>query len=164
MVRKVFFSFHYQRDVWRVGQVRNSWLTKKGESNTFMDKADWEKVKLGGDAAIKKWIDQQLNGTSVTVVLIGSETHEREYVLHEIKRSWELGKGVIGIYIHDLKDQNGDAGFFTPDNPFEKIRIGGNIFFPITLADKIPMYHWKGDNGYKNMPTWIEDSATQEGY
>ncbi len=25
--RRVFFSFHYQRDIWRVQQVKNHWLT-----------------------------------------------------------------------------------------------------------------------------------------
>jgi len=53
MARKVFFSFHYKHDVWRVGQVRNSWLLQKGEANTFMDAADWEAVKKRGEAAVK---------------------------------------------------------------------------------------------------------------
>ena len=26
--RRVFFSFHYQRDIWRVNQVRNHWVAK----------------------------------------------------------------------------------------------------------------------------------------
>lgn len=55
MGRKVFFSFHHQNDSWRVGQVRNSWLTK-GESNAFLDAAEWEAVERKGDAAIKRWI------------------------------------------------------------------------------------------------------------
>jgi len=28
MARKVFFSFHYERDIWRASIVRNSWVTK----------------------------------------------------------------------------------------------------------------------------------------
>jgi hypothetical protein len=87
MVRKVFFSFHFQAYAWRVGQVRNSWLTR-GETTTFLDSADWEKVKRGGDRAIKNWIDGQLKGTSVTVLLIGADTAGREYVNHEITESY----------------------------------------------------------------------------
>jgi len=37
-----------------------------------MDKAEWESIKRTGTQAIEKWIDKQLNGTSVTVVLIKS--------------------------------------------------------------------------------------------
>lgn len=55
MARKVFFSFHYERDVWRAGQVRNSWVTKPDRDTAgFWDSASWEEVKKKGDAAIKK--------------------------------------------------------------------------------------------------------------
>ena len=76
MARHDFFSFHYQRDIMRVSQVRNSWVTKNnGTTAGFWDAANWESVKRGGDAAIKRWIEEQLDGTSVTVVLIGAETN-----------------------------------------------------------------------------------------
>lgn len=46
MARKVFFSFHYERDVWRAAQVRNSWVTKPDrETAGFWDSASWEEVK-----------------------------------------------------------------------------------------------------------------------
>jgi len=28
MARRVFFSFHHERDVWRANVVRHSWVTK----------------------------------------------------------------------------------------------------------------------------------------
>src|ERR1017187_8146827 len=85
MARRAFFSFHYERDAWRAGQVRNSWVTKDRESAGFWDAAAWEEVKKKGNPAIEKWIDDQLKGTSVTVVLIGAQTSTREYVGYEIK-------------------------------------------------------------------------------
>lgn len=104
MARKVFFSFHYQRDVRRVVQVRNSWVVKPdGEAQPFYDKAEFEEAKkrAGG---IEKWIEKQLKGTSVTVVLFGAETYEREWVRHELKRSYELKKGILAIDIHRIRD------------------------------------------------------------
>lgn len=66
----------------------------------FMIKpAGWESIKRQGDQAIHNWIENQLNGTSVTVVLIGSETSTRRWVKYEIKRSVERGKGLSGIDI-----------------------------------------------------------------
>jgi hypothetical protein len=50
----------------------DSWVTKDRESAGFWDAAAWEEVKKKGNDAIEKWIDDQLKGTSVTVVLIGS--------------------------------------------------------------------------------------------
>src|SRR6478752_4188355 len=80
MARRVFFSFHYDRDVRRVVQVRNSWIVRsEGEAQPFVDKAVWESVKKRG---IEKWIEEQLADTSVTVVIIGAETYDREWVRH----------------------------------------------------------------------------------
>jgi MTH538 TIR-like domain (DUF1863) len=104
MARRVFFSFHYARDVRRIVQVRNSWVMRPGdEAPPFYDKAEFEEVKrrAGG---IEKWIEMQLAGTSVTVVLFGQETYNRPWVRHEIKRSYELGKGILAIDIHNVKD------------------------------------------------------------
>ncbi|HEC91575.1 MAG TPA: TIR-like domain-containing protein, partial [Candidatus Atribacteria bacterium] len=81
MARRVFFSFHYERDVWRSNVVRNSWVAKPDrEAAGFIDSAEFETLKRQGEEAIKRWINRQLEGTSVTVVLIGSETYKREWV------------------------------------------------------------------------------------
>ena len=84
MARKVFFSFHYEEDINRSMVVRNSWVTQWKEVSGFIDKAEFEKVKKEGKEAICRWIDKQLVGTSVTVVLIGKETLNRPFVQYEI--------------------------------------------------------------------------------
>src|SRR3546814_3203136 len=99
----LFFSFHSDRDVGRGVQVRNSWVVRPGgEAQPFYDKAEFEEAKrrAGG---IEKWIEEQLKGTSVTVVLFGAETNDREWVRHDIKRSYELGKGLLAIDIQERK-------------------------------------------------------------
>ena len=78
MARKTFFSFHYERDSWRAGQVRNSNVIAAEDEYGFIDGVDWESIKRQGDDAIKRWIKDQLKNTSVTAVLIGKETAERE--------------------------------------------------------------------------------------
>lgn len=76
MARRVFFSFKY-KDISRSMVVRNSWVTQGKEAAGFIDSADFEKVKRQGDAAIQRWIDAQLKGTSVTVVLVRA-THMQQ--------------------------------------------------------------------------------------
>src|SRR5271168_4044531 len=102
MARKACFSFHYERDVWRAGQVRNSWVTRDREAAGFWDAVAWEAVKKKGDDAIKAWIRNQMDGTSVTAVLIGAETASRPYVKYEIEQSSAKGNGLFGIYIHNM--------------------------------------------------------------
>jgi len=55
MARRVFFSFHYERDAVRAAQVRNSNVIKNKsiETSDFIDAAKWEEIKRGGDEAIK---------------------------------------------------------------------------------------------------------------
>ena len=162
MARRVFFSFHYDRDIFRVSQVRNSWVVRGSkETQPFLDKAEWESIKRTGDAAVKRWIDEQLNGTSVTVVLIGAETYKREWVLHEIKRSYELGKGILGIYIHNVKCLKTGTDI-KGQNPLDYWTIqqnGQNVPF----SKLYKTYDWVGNNGYNNLSSWIEQAAQAVG-
>ncbi len=161
MARKVFFSFHFERDVWRAGQVRNSWVTKDRESAGFWDSADWEEVKKKGNDAVEKWIDDQLKGTSVTVVLIGAETSNRPYVGYEIKQSHNRGNGLIGIYIHNMKDVNSktDTKGMNPLSNWSVERNGKKIL----LSDIYPTYDWINDDGRNKMGDWIETAAKKAG-
>src|SRR5881397_2946215 len=93
MARKVFFSFHYERDIWRTNVVRNSGIVEGTAAAGFHDASLWEEAKKKGDAEVKKLIDKGLVGTSVTVVLIGAETANRKFVDYEIEQSIARGNG-----------------------------------------------------------------------
>jgi hypothetical protein len=83
----------------------------------------WEEVKRKGDAAIKKWVDDNMQGKSCVVVLVGSQTASRPWVRHEIIKAWNDGKGVIGIRVDKLLDRNSRSA--TPGaNPFDAITLG----------------------------------------
>jgi MTH538 TIR-like domain (DUF1863) len=76
--------------------------------------------KKKGRAAIERMIDTGPENTSVTVVLIGAETTYRDYVRYEIAESHGLGKGLLGIYIHNISDQRGNEDVMG-DNPFSQL-------------------------------------------
>ena len=162
MARRVFFSFHYERDIWRASQVRNSWVTKPDrEAAGFWDAAAWEEVKKKGEEAVKRWITKQLEGTTVTVVLIGAETSERKYVIYEIKRSYARGNGLLGVYIHKLKDKDGKVDY-KGKNPFDNLYIekdGRKVY----LSEIYPTYDWVDDDGYNNFGDWVEKAAKKAG-
>ena len=160
MAKRVFFSFHYE-DIWRVNQVRNSWVVSRdGETAGFIDKADFETVERQGRKAIESWIDRQLNGTSTTIVLIGSETANRPYVQYEILQSYQRGNGLLGINLHNMKDVNGQTQWSPGPNPFSKVEVEGGFFGKIALSSKlnIPIYDWVYGNGRSNIATWIQSA------
>lgn len=117
--RQVFFSFRYIYDAWRASQVRN--MGKVSNDSTFSDN-DWEEVKKKNDATIEKWIKDQMKMRSCVIVLIGEHTQGRKWINFEIENAWKEGKGIVGIYIHGLKDSSGEQAE-KGDNPFEDFCI-----------------------------------------
>ena len=115
MTRRVFYSFHYHPDNWRAAMVRNIGSI---EGNRPATDNGWETVKRGGDAAIKKWIADQMRYRSCTVVLVGTNTANRKWINYEIVKSWNDGMGVVGIHIHGLEDSNGNVAH-RGQNPFD---------------------------------------------
>lgn len=147
MTRRVFFSFHYQRDIFRANVVRNSWITRDREAAGFFDASLWERAQTKGDAAIRALIDEGLKNTSATVVLIGKETATRSYVKYEIGQSIARGNGLLGVRIEKIKDIRrnvDDAG----TNP---------------LPSTYPVYLWNKDDGYANLGSWVEKAVKDAG-
>ncbi len=105
MARRVFFSFHYQRDIWRVNQIRSIPNITGCSAAGFQDASLWEEAKTKGDAEVKRLIDNGLKDTTVTVVCIGAKTFGRTYINYEIEQSILQGNGIIGIFINHLSDQ-----------------------------------------------------------
>src|SRR5437762_7665001 len=96
----VFYSFHFDNDVFRVQQVRNMGVI---EGNAPVSANEWEQLKRKGDAAVERWIDDNMKYRRCVVVLIGSGTANRRWVRYEIKKAWDDGRGLLGVYIHNLK-------------------------------------------------------------
>lgn len=148
MKRQIFYSFHYVPDNWRVSQVRNIGAI---EGNNPVSDNEWETVKKGGDYAIKRWINSQMKYRSCTVVLVGSNTANRKWINYEIIKSWDDGKGVVGIHIHGLKDRMGRTSSMG-ENPFDYIGYGNT---GENLSSIVQCYNPQGSDS-KGIYRWIE--------
>ena len=154
MARRTFFSFHYERDAWRAGQVRNCDLLPSADEFGFVDSVEWESIQRRGDTAIRKWIEDQLQYTSVTVVLIGAETARRPWVQHEILRSWNHGNGVVGVRIHNIK--NHDKATDTPGpDPFYQFALPDGT----RLSEICKTHDWVTDDGRNSLGKWCEGAV-----
>ncbi|HYG53111.1 MAG TPA: TIR domain-containing protein [Flavobacteriales bacterium] len=144
MARKVFFSFAYD-DVknFKVNVVRQSWLLNK--ENTFVDGSIWETAKKKDPESLKKLINEGLNNTSVTTVLIGEDTANRTWVNYEIIKSFDRGNGILGIHINRIK---GRTGLTTRgQNPLDRLGLkiaedGSKIYFFELLKNKWVPYNY----------------------
>lgn len=149
--RKVFYSFHFDNDVFRVQQVRNMGVIEGNEPTT---PNNWEQIRRtpGG---VERWIDDNMKGKSCVVVLIGTETAKRPWVQYEIKKAWEDGKGLFGIYVHNLRCPRTGTSRKGP-NPFDLIKFtkaNGRTYVPT-------VYDPSGADAYgdinRNLSKWIE--------
>ena len=159
MARKAFYSFHYVPDNWRASQVRNMWVI---EGNQPATDNDWETVKSRGDSAIQRWIDEQMSGKSVVIVLIGAETAGRKWINYEIKKGWNDRKGVVGIYIHNLKNRD-EFQSRKGNNPFLSV---GNSTIATAVKTYDPPYtnsQYVHDHIKNNLSTWIEEAIQLRG-
>lgn len=158
--RQVFYSFHFDNDVMRVQQIRNIGVI---EDNTPVSANDWEEIKKKGDDAVEKWIADNMKYRSCVVVLVGEETANRKWVKYEIRKGWNDGKGVLGIYIHNIKcPRNGKCK--QGPNPFEQVTFEGS---EKKLSSVVKCYNPDSSDAYNsiadNLEKWIEEAIEIRG-
>lgn len=162
MARRVFFSFHYKPDCTRASLVRNIGAL---EGDSPVSDNDWESITRGGNAAIERWIENQMYGKSCVVVLIGSETAGRKWIDHEIITGWNSGKGVVGIHIHNLKDISGRQ-CVRGANPFAHISVNKTTPMSSIVKTYDPPYaDSKAVYGHiaDNLAAWADEAVTIRG-
>lgn len=124
-----------------------------------VSKNEWETVKRSGSSAIERWIDGNMRYKRCVVVLIGTETHARPWVQHEIKKAWAEKRGLLGIHIHNLRCPN-QGTCAKGVNPFDKyeFREGGTIVRP-------PVYDPPSYDAYNhiknNLAVWVNDAIAR---
>lgn len=153
--RNVFYSFHFDNDVFRVQQIRNMGII---EGDQPVSPNTWEQLKRTS-GGVEKWIDDNMRGKSCVVVLIGTQTYARPWVTYEIKKAWADGKGLFGIHVHNLKDpKTGTCSMGA--NPFDSITFkrGGQIIVP-------KVYNPSATDAYgdisRNLSGWVEAAINQ---
>ena len=156
--RQIFYSFHFNKDVMRVQQIRNMGVI---EGNEPVSPNTWETARKtpGG---IEKWINENMRYKSCIVVLVGSETSTRPWVKYEIEKAWNDGKPLVGVFIHNLKCPR------TSNLPpyYGKCAKGANPFAQFTLKNGNPLTRYVQchdpnpvdayNDIYDNLADWIE--------
>lgn len=123
MAKRVYFAFHYQDVIdFRANVVRNHNFTGGVEAAGYYDYSIWETAKKTSDLALKRMINAELSGSSVTAVLVGSQTYARKWVRYEIMKSVEKGNVMLGVQINGIKGKDGHTKPLGP-NPFDYLGI-----------------------------------------
>ncbi|MFD4840964.1 TIR domain-containing protein [Achromobacter sp. NPDC058515] len=156
---RAFYSFHFDNDVSRAGQVRNMGVV---DGDQLVDDNSWEKVKRAGRDAVQTWINNQMTRSDVVIVLVGSQTASREWIDYEIRRAWDTYKPVFGIRINALKNLQGQTSQ-RGANPFDAIPIGN-----VPMSHYVPLHEPRGFDSreiyadiQRNILTWIRTAPSR---
>jgi len=155
----VFYSFHFANDVFRVQQIRNMGVL---EGNEPVSPNTWEEVKRKGDAAVERWIDDNMKYKRCVVVLIGRETAERKWVTYEIEKAWNDKRGLLGIYIHNLKcPRTGTCA--KGANPFDNWAVD-----QVPMSSRVRCYDPSSYDAYgdisRNLENWVAAAIAEAQY
>lgn len=154
--RRVFYSFHYAEDVWRAAQVRKIGFT---DHNEPVSENAWEQIKRNGNGAIQQWIDEQMATRSCVVVLIGTHTAERPWIQYEIAKAWNDQKGLLGIHINQLRNQDRKVAQ-KGKNPFKNIRLTNGQTMDRYIDTYEPPWWCNSRDAYAyiadNLRQWVE--------
>lgn len=155
--KKVFFSYHYEKDGNRVDEIRSMGLTRDIKP---VSKEDWEEICRQGDDSIKRWIDNNMKDAECVVVFIGEETAQRKWIRYEIEKAWNEGKGLFGIYIHNIPDPvTGKCK--KGENPFLRFKMNRD---GKTLRSVIKCYDPEPKDAYncifEHIEDWVADAES----
>jgi hypothetical protein len=154
----VFFSFHYDKDVFRMHMVKNMGVIEGEEPISV---PDWETLRRKGDAAVENWIDDHMKYKQAVVVLIGEETASRPWVQYEIKKAWNEKRPLVGIYVHNLKSMGLGVSRKGP-NPFSHFTFTngtGNMGQYIPCYDPNSLYAYNDIKS--NIASWVKSAAVR---
>lgn len=123
MARRVYFAFHYQDVIdFRANVVRKHNFIGGIEAAGYYDHSIWESAKKTNPLALKRLINSELQNSTVTAVLIGSDTWARRWVRYEIMKSIERGNTIIGVHINGIKGKDKLTKIAGP-NPFDSLGV-----------------------------------------
>jgi hypothetical protein len=135
----------------RVQQIRNMGVVDGDEP---VSPNEWEQLRRK-DGGIKKWIDDNMAYRSCVIVLVGPRTADRKWVKYEIEKAWNDKKGLLGIYIHNLKCPRNGLGK-QGVNPFDQFTFQDGS----KLSSVVKFYNPTFNDAYGDikakLSSWVE--------
>jgi hypothetical protein len=152
MAIKVFFTFHYEQELWRARIIRQAWIDQGGQALGFWDEAAWQRAR--SSERHLALIDQAVHDAEVTAVLITRGTSDQGYIQYAVCKSHQTGKGLLAIYMHNIPDAQGTKALIgdTHFGEIERDANGNRVFF----WQRYPTYRWVIEDGPQNLRPWID--------
>lgn len=142
MAHKIFVSYHHANDQAKADYLR----TEYDENNTLLDRSlDEAYEDMTDDEILEAIRTEHLKDSTVTIVLIGSETANRKWV------DWEI---YASLSPYGERSRNGLLGIYLPTAEKAPARLQDNIDSGYAVTMKWENISWqldsKIDEAYNN--------------
>ncbi|EES50766.1 TIR domain-containing protein [Clostridium botulinum] len=151
MAHKVFVSYHHANDQSRANHLRDTY----GSDNTLIDRSLADSYDNKTDDEILALIRKNhLKDSTVTIVLIGSETSKRKWV------DWEI---YSSLRPYGDRSRNGLLGIYLPTAGDTPARLQDNIDSGYAVTMKWENISWqlssKIDEAFNNRSSGKQDNT-----
>jgi hypothetical protein len=157
MVTDIYLSYYRDGDGERAEAVARACRDAGLAVHGVVDALGW--LRLGRDGAVKEWIERELAGTAVTVVLLTAASGSVDTVKYEVKRSYGRGNGLVAVRVHGLPGRDG-----TTDgpgaNPLDEILVPARGD-TVPLAELCALWDWVDDDGAHHVADWVAAAAAR---
>lgn len=154
--RRIFPSYDWDEDVWRVNQIMNLDEILEKEDIGFEKGVPNEEIK-SSDRKIEEWIKSNMERCSCVIFFVGEKTYKSEWVKYEMELAKKLRKARFIINLRGMKNKEGEECKECPD-PYKHHRL-----YSSTGGYMIKRYDWIKNNGLENISDWIEDACQRAG-
>jgi hypothetical protein len=155
MVTDIYLSYYRDGDGERAEAVARACRASGLAVHGVVDALGW--LRLGRDGAVKEWIERELAGTAVTVVLVTAATGSVDVVKYEVKKSYGRGNGLVAVRVHGLPGRDGTTD--EPGaNPLDEVLVPARGD-TVPLAELCALWDWVDDDGASRVVEWVEHAA-----
>ncbi len=99
MARKIFISYDYDNDK-HYKNLLIAWDKNKEFDFSFYDQSVDVSVNSDDAAAIRRVISARINNSAIFLCLIGTYTHQSDWIDWEIRKAIELKKKIVAVKIN----------------------------------------------------------------
>lgn len=155
MARRVFFSFHYYKDVQRSEVVKKSQFLRDKELAGFFDSSAMEEAKKKDADSLRRFLKKEMENSSVVCVLVGEETANRRWVRFEILQGLMDARGIVGVRVHSIAGFDRKTTKAGPD-PFDLLGVyrKANSVYVVQRSAVGEKWTYTTDFEQKVLPKW----------
>jgi hypothetical protein len=156
----VYFCYNVEQDQERAQSVFAQSDSRNIDQPSIWSNEEWQRWSSESPDAVQHHMQQALEATRVTCLLIGERTVDTPWIRPMLVKSHEMGHGIFAVYIHNIEDYSGNLAKKGP-NPLGSLKYEGKGGQSFPFASYYFTYDWVLHDGPNRFNKWVEIAYNQ---